>query len=257
MSKLNVAIIEDEIPAARLLFGMVGRLRPEWNIFLLPGSVEEAVKWFAENVHPDLLFLDIHLSDGNAFDFLSVARPSSVVIFTTAYDEYALRAFSVNSIDYILKPVAEERLKEAIEKYESLVSAGISPLPDYLDTLLESLKFHEKHYRSRFLVTSGDRLIPLEVEEIAYFYTENKVTFAVTWQGREHIIDFSLNKLGEQLDPHLFFRANRQILLNIRSVVHIEPYFNGKLVVSVKPPHASRITVSEEKITAFKQWMNI
>lgn len=256
MNKLNVAIIEDEIPAARLLCSMISRLRPDWNVTVLPGSVEEAVQWFGDNRHPDLLFLDIQLSDGNSFDFLSQAKPSSVIIFTTAYDQYAIRAFSVNSIDYILKPVDETRLLEAIMKYESIISDK-SPRPaDYLDVILDSLQRREKPFRTRFLITGVDKFLTLQVADIAYFYSENKITFAVTYSGQEHILDMSLNKLAEQLDPDRFFRANRQVILNIDAIVHIEPYFNGKIVVSVRPPYKTQITVSEEKIASFKLWLN-
>ena len=256
MNKRRVAIIEDEVPAARLLHAMVCRLRPEWEVIVLPGNVEEAGQWFAMNAHPDLLFLDIQLSDGNSFDFLSVARPVSMVIFTTAYDQYAIRAFTVNSIGYILKPVDEKRLLEAIVKYETLLDTK-NVFPDgCLDIILNSLQHREKPYRTRFLISGGDRFHPLEVADIAYFYTENKVTFAVTSTGQEHIVDLSLNKLAEQLDPDQFFRANRQILLCIRAIVRIEPYFNGKIVVFVKPPFKSQITINQEKITAFKLWLN-
>lgn len=256
MNNLKVAIIEDEVPAARLLHHMIRRLRPAWDITVLPGNVEEAVQWFAGNAHPALLFLDIQLSDGNAFDFLSAARPSSVIIFTTAFDQYAIRAFSVNSIDYILKPVDEKRLLEAIVKYEALMASGTARTDDYLDVLLNSLKQREKPFRTRFLISGGDKFRPLEVADIAYFYSENKVTFAVTHSGQEHMIDLSLNKLGEQLDPDQFFRANRQVLLCIGAITHIEPYFNGKIVVFVKPSCKFQITISEEKITAFKLWLN-
>ena len=134
MNKINVAIIEDEIPAARLLHSMVSGLRPQWELTLIPGSVDEAVAWFDERPHPDLIFLDIHLADGNAFDFLSAAHPSSVIIFTTAYDQYAIRAFTVNSIDYILKPIDEKRLSDAITKYESLLTNAV-PRPEDLSLI--------------------------------------------------------------------------------------------------------------------------
>lgn len=152
MNKINVAIIEDEIPAARLLHSMVSGLRPQWELTLIPGSVDEAVAWFDEHPHPDLIFLDIHLADGNAFDFLSAAHPSSVIIFTTAYDQYAIRAFTVNSIDYILKPIDEKRLSDAITKYESLLTNAVPRPEDYLGTLLEALQYKEKRYRTRFLI---------------------------------------------------------------------------------------------------------
>ena len=228
MNKLQVAIIEDEVPAARLLHSMVSRLRPEWEITVLPGSVDEAVAWFGEHAHPAIIFLDIQLADGNAFDFLSLVHPTSVIIFTTAYDRYAIRAFAVNSIDYILKP-------DAIVKYETMQKT-VNGLPDdYMDTLLDTLQHKEKRFRTRFLISGVDRFWSLQVNDIAYFYSENKVTFAVTRSGQEHIIDLSLNKLTDQLDPDRFFRANRQIIVCIDAIDHAEPYFNGKLVVAVRP----------------------
>ena len=203
--------------------------------------MDEAVAWFKDNPQPDLIFLDIQLADGNAFDFLSAVHPSSIIIFTTAYDQYAIRAFTVNSIDYILKPIDETRLLDAIIKYE---------------TLLDTLQHKERRYRTRFLIYGADRFWSLQVTDIAYFYSENKITFAVTQKGQEHIIDLSLNKLMEQLDPEQFFRANRQIIISIASIDHAEPYFNGKIVVSVLPPYKAQITISEEKLSSFKLWLN-
>lgn len=257
MNKLKAVIIEDEIPAARLLSSMVGRLRPAWDITVLPGNVEETVQWFAANPHPDVIFLDIQLADGNSFDFLSQANPTSTIIFTTAYDEYAIRAFSVNSIDYILKPVDEKRLLEAIVKYETLTTRPNDKSgEDYLATVLDSLQPREKRFRTRFLISGVDQFRTLEVADIAYFYCENKITFAVTHSGKEHMVDLPLDKLAEQLDPDRFFRANRQILLCISSIKHIEPYFNGKIIVRTKPLNKDRITISKEKIAAFKLWLN-
>lgn len=256
MSKLNAIIIEDEVPAARLLYSMVTRLRPQWNLTLVPGSVDEAVAWFKENPQPDLIFLDIQLADGNAFDFLSAVHPASVVIFTTAYDQYAIRAFTVNSIDYILKPIDETRLLDAIIKYESLQSNELLHSEGYIDSLLDALQQKEKRYRTRFLIYGTDRFWSLQVADIAYFYSENKVTFAVTRKGQEHVIDLSLNKLMEQLNPECFFRANRQIIISIDAIDHAEPYFNGKIVVSVCPPYKAQITISEEKLSSFKLWLN-
>ena len=256
MNKPAIAIIEDEIPAARLLHSMIARLRPEWDITVIPGSVEEATEWFATHPHPDLLFLDIQLADGNSFDFLSAAHPSSTIIFTTAYDQYAVRAFTVNSIDYILKPIDEQRLQEAIDKYEHLQQCSNPRPDDYLATLLDALQSKEKQYRTRFLIYRAARFWSLQVSDIAYFYSENKMTFAVTRNNQEHVLDLSLNKLSEQLDPDRFFRANRQIILCIDAIDHAEPYFNGKISVTVRPPYKSKITISEEKLAAFKRWLN-
>lgn len=255
MNKIHVAIIEDEVPAARLLHSLVARLRPEWEIVVLPGNIEDSVHWFASNRHPDLLFLDIHLSDGTSFELLSQAKPTSAVIFTTAYDEYAIRAFTVNSIDYILKPVNEQRLAESIHKYETLIVS--QTLQDgYLEAILDALQVPNKKFRTRFLIAGATKFHTLQVADIAYFYSESKISTAVTHTGKEHVVDMPLSRLEEQLDPDHFFRANRQVLLCVGSIAHIEPYFNGKVSVTVNPPHKDKITISEDKITAFKTWLN-
>lgn len=256
MNNLKAVIIEDEIPAARLLYSVVHKLRPDWELTVLSGSVEESVNWFAVHPHPDLIFLDIQLSDGNSFDFLRRSKPTSTIIFTTAYDEYAVRAFSVNSIDYILKPVDEDRLQEAIVKYEKQRRETAGKPDEYLDIILDSLQNRTKRYRTRFLIAGVDKYRTLQVSDIAYFYSENKITTAVTTGGEEHIVDLPLSRLADQLDPDQFFRANRQILVCVKAIVSVEPYFNGKIVVALRPPYKTKVLISEEKITSFKQWLN-
>lgn len=249
---INAIIIEDEAPASRLLLAMLTRLRPMWNIEILTGSVEEATEWFSENKHPDLIFLDIQLADGNAFDFLSKAKPSSSIIFTTAYDQYAIRAFSVNSIDYILKPVDEGRLSAAISKFESTSIVA----PDYIDTILDALRPQKKRYRTRFLISQGDKFVTLMVEDIAFIYSENKMTYAVNFKSETFQVELPLNTLIDQLDPDTFFRANRQVIINIKSVVKIEPYFAGKISVTTHPKSPVQVIVSREKGVMFKTWLN-
>lgn len=255
MSKVRVGIIEDEEPAIWLLQELISKLRPEWYIEALPGSVEESVRWFRNNQHPDLLFMDIRLSDGTSFDLLSQVEPSSKIIFTTAYDEYAIRAFDINSVDYILKPVNEQRLEEAIAKCEAQSQPTFRP-QDYVETLLDALHNCEKRYRTRFLIARPHQFYTLQVDDIAYFYSENRITTAVTFSGEKHTIDLPLNRLEEQLDPDRFFRVNRQMLICINTIVKIEPYFNGRLVVSVNPPYKEAVTVSEIRIPTFKMWLN-
>lgn len=172
MSKLTAAIIEDEVPAARLLSSIITRLRPDWEVTVLPGSVEEAIVWFRTHSHPDILFLDIQLSDGNSFDFLSAAQPSSLIIFTTAYDQYAIRAFTVNSIDYILKPVDEKRLLDAIVKYETLKGKDYKQ-ENYIGDLIQSLQKQEKATAPAFLlpewINSGlckSVTLPISIQKI-------------------------------------------------------------------------------------------
>lgn len=258
MSKIRAIIIEDEIPAARLLHTMLSKMRPMWEIEVLHGSIDESVRWFETHPHPDLIFLDIQLSDGTSFEFLSQIHPRSVIIFTTAYDEYAIRAFSVNSIDYILKPIDQQRLSDAVIKYETLRSdfcESNDPM-NQLDTIMECLSAKSKKYRTRFLISGIDKLWTLQVDTIAYFYCENKVTFAVTHSAQHHIIEMSLEGLMEQLDPDRFFRANRQTIIGIDSIKKIEPYFNSKVVVFVNPPSKEKIMISKEKISQFKLWLN-
>lgn len=256
MKQLNAIIIEDEIPAARLLHSMVLSLRPDWKVEIVSGSVDDAADWFASHPHPDLIFLDIHLTDGDAFDLLSAVHPASAIIFTTAYDRYAIRAFSVNSIDYILKPVDEEHLSNAIRKYESLYGQKWLRSEQYMETLLDALRHPDKKYRNRFLISGADEFWSLPVEDIAYFHSEEKTTFAVTSGGRGHIVDFSLNKLEEQLDPKQFFRVNRQMILNIDAIDRAMPYGKSRIKVKVHPAFKSDILISEEKASAFKLWLN-
>lgn len=266
MNKTKAIIIEDEIPAARLLHGMLSTLRPDWEVQILPGNIEEAVEWFAHHPHPDLLFLDIQLTDGNSFLFIEQARPESMIVFTTAYDEYAVRAFSVNSIDYLLKPIHEERLAQTLQRFEGLTAKSIRDFNNESQMLevLQSLSAAQgvpmpggsKKFRTRFLISGGDKLFTVQVDDIAYFYSENKVTFIVTQKGKEHVIDLSLDKLYEQLDPDLFFRTNRQTIVGIDAIQRIEPYFLGKAALHVTPPFKDKILISKEKIGAFKLWLN-
>ena len=215
--KIRAAIIEDELPAARLLQGMLAELRPQWDILLLPGTVEEAVQWFATHPHPDILFLDIQLTDGLSFYFIEQARPESMIVFTTAYDEYAVRAFTVNSIDYLLKPVRRERLADSLEKFERLTAPRI----------------REQNER-------------MDMQELLRMLADR----------RTHIIDLSLTKLEEQLDPRRFFRVSRQFILSADCIRDIEPYFNGKMVVHVTPPFDGSVQVSRERVAALKVWLN-
>ena len=255
-----VNLIREYIQDGRLLHKMLSGLRPDWDIVVLPGSIEGAVKWFQEHPHPDIIFLDIQLTDGISFTFIEQAQPESMIIFTTAYDEYAIRAFTVNSIDYLLKPINRERLAEAIEKFERLTArygnTALSNPSNELLNLLKNISNPEKKYRTRFLISGDEKLYTLQVEDIAYFYSENKITFAVTKEGKEHIIDLSLDKLSEQLNPDIFFRTNRQTLVSVHAIQKIENYFLGKIIVQVKPPFKDKITVSREKIAAMKLWLN-
>ena len=258
MSKIKVGIIEDEYPAARLLSSMLEDLRPEWNISILPGNIEDCVEWFAQNEHPDILFLDIHLTDGNSFLLIERAKPKSLIVFTTAYDEYAIRAFSVNSIDYLLKPVHCERLEAAILKFERFCNMDVQEYNQvlHLEEVLGSLTHKEKKFRTRFLISINGRLFSLKVNDVAYFFSENKLTYAVSFSGKKIIVDLPLNRLEDELDPDIFFRVNRQFILSVDAIKKIEPYFNNKYMVHIHPEFEGEISVSREKISLLKSWLD-
>ncbi|RIH65774.1 DNA-binding response regulator [Mariniphaga sediminis] len=253
---VKIILVEDELYNLRLLEGMIKKLRPEWEIVQTFDSVKESVDWLRNNVHPDLFFMDVQLADGLCFSIFDQVEIKSMVIFTTAYDNYAIRAFKVNSIDYLLKPFKEKDLVAAIQKFENLValSTGRVQKQDYSE-ILEAIRGGEKKYRKRFLISKGEAFYKLPVEDIAYFYSENRVTTAVTFNRQNHVIDFSLEALEEQLEPAEFFRANRQIIVNIHATEKIENYFGGKLKVKLNPPIEEPVIVSRLKATDFKQWM--
>ncbi len=258
-NKIHSVIIEDEIPAARLLYRMLQELRPEWIIETLPGTVEEAVEWFSTHRHPDIVFLDIQLNDGISFQFIEQAHPESMIVFTTAYDEYAIRAFTINSIDYLLKPIHKERLEETVNRCEHLFELQL-----HKDIQLENLEMmiksvtlqQEQKYRTRFLIESYNRFYSIAVADIAYFYSEDKITYLVTRDGKEHIINFALNKLEEQLDVRKFMRVNRQFIVSVDSVQSIIPETGGKFLLILTPASAKRIVISKEKISLLKIWLN-
>lgn len=257
--KIRVALVEDELPAARLLKSMIQKLRPDWETVHIGGSNEEAVAWFKQNpVQPDILFLDIELSDGVSFEFLQEVNPQSMVVFTTAYDEYAVRAFSVNSIDYLLKPIETERLRQAIEKFEKLSGTFFKQFNEKNDWKEIAGKVADpvRVYRNRFLMQRGNQMEVLLVEDVAYFFSENKITYAQTFKHGSMVVDYSLDRLGEELDPTIFFRATRQILLCSRAVSKIENYFQGKISVTLTPPYKEQVLVSKEKAEGFKQWLD-
>jgi DNA-binding LytR/AlgR family response regulator len=253
---IKIILIEDEEYNLRLLDDMIKKIRPSWEVVNTFQSVRETVSWLLANPHPDLLFMDIQLADGLCFSVFSQVDVKSMVIFTTAYDNYALRAFKVNSIDYLLKPFKEKDLEAAIEKFENfrfLSSTGDSK-HDYSE-ILDAVRKGEKKFRKRFLVSKGTGFFSLITNDIAYFYSESRITTAVTFSRQNHIVDFSLEALEEELDPEIFFRANRRIIVNINSIDRIENYFGGKLKVRLDSVFKQEVAVSRLKATDFKEWL--
>jgi len=244
--------------SARLLLGMVQKLRPSWNIACQLGSVQDSIEWFSTHPAPDLVFMDIQLNDGICFDIFEAVKLSSKIIFTTAYDQYAIQAFDVNSIDYLLKPVKESKLASAIEKFETLFPPRENrnqPEVDY-SALLSALKAGQNLYKARFLVSGATSLRYIKTGDIAYFYTQNRVSYAVDFHGREHVVEMTLEKIETHLDPAQFFRASRSHILNIDAIHSAETFFGGKYTVKLIHPFKEQVTVSRLKATEFKAWLN-
>ena len=256
---MKTLIIEDEKAALRNLKAVMQEVDTDFEIVGEVDSIFDGVEWFRTHPMPELVFMDIHLADGSAFDICAQVDITCPIIFTTAYDEYAVRAFTVNSIDYLLKPVHKERLESAIQKFERFSGMGKGELNKLLgiEQLLHSFaERQEKQYRTRFLISGAKRFYTIQVGDIAYFYSLDKVTFAVTKDGKAHVIDLPLSKLEEQLDGRVFFRVNRQFILSADSIRNIQHYFNGKAVVSVWPAYEGTIQISRERMTLLKMWLN-
>jgi len=255
---MNVLIIEDELPTQRMMTELITSLRPDWQILACLDSVRDSVAWLKNHPDPDLIFSDIQLSDGICFEIFDAVQPQSFVIFVTSYDEYAIQAFRVNSVDYLLKPIEPAMLEKSIEKLDAMqkqVKATELLGSDYKD-LAEALLSGQKKYRTRMAVPTADGFVKINVNDIAYLYSSQKTTTATTFQQVNHVVDHPLDKLEKQLDPEQFFRANRQFIINIDAVNRVNNWFNGKLVVKTKPESEEKIIVSRERARFFRNWLD-
>jgi two-component system, LytTR family, response regulator LytT len=253
---MNVLIIEDEIVSARRLEKMLKGLIPDLRILALLESVGQSVRWFKDNPPPELIFMDIQLSDGSSFDIFSQVEITSPVIFITAYDEYALQAFKVNSIDYLLKPIDKNELAQSLEKLHRLLQFKSYVSQPEMAQLINSLREAKPNYKTRFLVKAGQTFITIFTPEIAYFFADHKVSYLVTREGKKHLIDQTLEELEDQLDPKVFFRLNRQFIAAVHAITKLHNYFNRKLKVELNPPTDIEVLVSREKSPDFKTWLN-
>jgi DNA-binding LytR/AlgR family response regulator len=258
MNDIKVLIIEDEIPVQRMLQDLLTELDYEIEVVGCLNSIKSSVEWFKNNPHPELVLLDIQLSDGISFDILEQTAIDSMIIFTTAYDEYAVQAFKVNSLDYLLKPISRDALQKAFEKYEHYSKKFIRHKNTEIDynEIASIIKAAESTYRKRFLIQSNENFFQLPVEQVAYFHSMEKITFAVTFDKRNYPINFSLGNLREQLDPDIFFKVNRQLIININSIQKIYSYSEGKLVIKAKPAFSEEIIVGKDKAASFKRWLD-
>jgi len=257
MIQKTFIIVEDEIRSGEMLRDLFLELRPEWKLLAHLKSIEETVDWFNSHEQPDLVFMDIELADGNCFNIFSEIKITCGIIFTTAYSEFALKAFEQNSIDYLLKPIKARELERAILKLEQLLDFIEQQSTQFFDYQhLAKLLSKPTVYRQRFMIARNDSFIKLDVKDIAYFYFDSRITYAVTFKNQHHMISQSLDKTEQELDPATFFRANRQTILHIDAVDQFESYFGGKLAVRLKTDPKEKIIVSQAKSAAFKNWIN-
>lgn len=254
---MNVVIIEDERLTAQRLAMLLRKYDPAIQVLTQLPSVAEAVEWLQSSDHPapDLIFLDIHLEDDLGFRILEKTHLNTPVVFTTAYDEYMLQAFKVNSIDYLLKPINYDELVAAIEKFKSLQKQYTQPQPDMAAFLSMLNKPRETAYKDRFMVTIGTKIRSIETNDIAYFFFEEKATFLVTKTGTTLALDYSLDKLNQLIDPKRFFRVNRQFLVSLESLQTIHTYSGGKLKIDLTPKSRHEVFVSGDRVTDFKEWL--
>lgn len=250
---MQVIIIEDEKPAAEKLKKALLQYDPAIEVLQMSASVREAAEWLRQHPCPDLIFMDIELTDGLSFRIFDTFTPSCPVIFITAYDEYWQEAFGYNGIDYLLKPIRQEKLVNALNKYKRLQKHFTT---NYATLLREWQAIGQNNgYRQRFLVKKGIEWITIQTAEIAYCYSAYKLVFLIERTGQKHIVDKSLNDLEKELDPALFFRVNRKYLVNIHQVRKIKALLKGKLLLDLSPKSGEEILVSQERAGAFKIWM--
>jgi two-component system LytT family response regulator len=253
---MNVIIVEDEHLTAERIQTLLHQIDPEIAVLAIIDSVAQAVQWFGQNESPDLVFMDIQLADGISFDIFDRVHIQAPVIFITAYQEYAIRAFKVNSVDYLLKPIAKKDLKAALDKFRSHFKRQVI-LPEIGNDLLASIRqMISKPYKTRFMVKVGDRIKSLDVEHIMFFYSQQKGTFIHTDEKRNFAVDYTLDKLGDVLDPDQFFRINRRYLCSHRSIVEVIALSGSKLKVRLLGSEDDQVYISRDRIASFKAWLD-
>lgn len=250
---MKALIIEDEKVAAQALQRLIGEVSADTEILGVLESIEESVEWLENNPMPDLMFMDIHLADGSSFAIFERVNVTCPVIFTTAYDEFALKAFEVNSIDYLLKPISKEDLERAMNKYRTL--AGIRFGADKIELLLEQLG-EKKRHRNYFLLPERDKLVPLSTKDIAYAYIDSKSVKIVTHEHKNYYLTHTLDDLMAQLDPTLFFRANRQFIVSRDAIKDVSIWFGNKLAINLNVEVPEKIIVSKARVAEFKCWFS-
>jgi DNA-binding LytR/AlgR family response regulator len=250
---MKVLIIEDEKLSADHLANLLGKIDPGMEVTGVIDSVKKAVETFSGDTDLDLLFVDIHLADGISFDLFSKVKIEIPVIFTTAFDKYAVQAFKVNSIDYLLKPIGREELTIAVEKFRRLNTGKKSSLPENIYEVFASIN---KQYKTRFMVKMGDTIVSLKTEEIAHFVSEDGLVLAVANNGRRYPVDYTLDQVSALVAPDQFFRINRKVLISINAIQKVNSYFNSRLKITTAGMEEDDCIVSRERVSDFKQWLD-
>lgn len=253
---MKAVIIEDEKIAAESLKNLVNQLDENVEVVAMLQTVEDSVEWLSDNKQPDLLFVDIHLADGSSFSIFEKVKVECPIIFTTAYDEYALKAFEVNSIDYLLKPINKDDLQRALNKYKNL--KGQASNIDYMNIMSHLLEQTNivNNYKEFFLIPERDKLIPLATKDIAFIYIDLKLIKAVTYSGKVYYMNQNLDELMSQLSPKKFFRANRQYIIAHEAVKDVSVWFGNKISINLIVPTEDKIIVSKARVTEFKNWFS-
>lgn len=254
---LKVLIIEDEELAATKLEKILRAVEPGVEVAGITDSIEATLDWLNANEQPDIILSDIELSDGQSFEIFRQVNISSMIIFVTSYDEYAMKAFKVNSIDYLLKPVQKEELAEALNKYRQLYKQQqVAVVPGDIRSLVAQLTTAKtQEYRKRFLVKNLQKLVSVEVADIAYFYFDGKLTFFKTFSNQKFILDYTLDELSDMLDPEMFFRISRSFIVAVKSIQRIDDYFGHRLFLVLQPAIDKETIVSRERVNDFKNWL--
>lgn len=252
---MKVLIVEDEDLAVKKLQKTLSAVDETIEVVGTTDSIKNTVDWLQQHPVPDLILMDIELADGQSFEIFKLTEVKSPVIFTTSYDEYALKAFKVNSVDYLLKPIQPEELQAALSKFRKLHAESKSDIS--LDSLVKELqqKLQPREYRKRFLVKHAQKLVSIDVEDIAYFYSDGRLNFFKTLDNRKFVVDYTMDELEEMLDPEQYFRISRSFYVSVNCIEKIEDYFGNRLILQLKPAVDKEALVSREKVSDFKKWM--
>jgi DNA-binding LytR/AlgR family response regulator len=251
---IKILMLEDEEPAAKRLQKLIKESEPEGEVLAVIDSIAQAKIWLQQNPVPDLMLVDIHLADGISLELFQQTEIQCPLIFTTAYDEYALQAFKLNSVDYLLKPVKKNELHDAIEKYKRQKAKEHPPVD--VSKLLESMQQPLHQYRDRFVIRYGEHIKTVETKDVSYFYTESRANFLVTAEGKRYVLDFNLDQLERMLNPKTFFRINRQFIVSLQSIDEMTAWTKARVFIKLKPANKQETIVSTERSPEFKKWLS-